>query len=162
MVKIPNDIENIFTGNVGWILVLLLVAGSSFLIGSSYRQKQTASGVAVSSGSNRQNSSQTSPISDISATLQTTTQPVFDPTATVAAPTANNVTKPPSINPGVINLNSGTEVELESLPGIGPSKAKAIIDYRTANGPFVTIEEIEKVKGIGPKTFANLKSKITI
>ncbi|WP_275060688.1 ComEA family DNA-binding protein [Fervidobacterium islandicum] len=61
-----------------------------------------------------------------------------------------------------ININTATSEELQKLPGIGPTKAQAIIDYRTANGPFKTIEEIRNVKGIGEKTFEKLKELITV
>ncbi|AFG35983.1 competence protein ComEA-like protein with helix-hairpin-helix repeat region [Fervidobacterium pennivorans DSM 9078] len=61
-----------------------------------------------------------------------------------------------------ININTASLEELEKLPGIGPSKAQAIIDYRTNNGPFKSIEEIKNVKGIGEKTFEKLKDLITV
>ena len=61
-----------------------------------------------------------------------------------------------------IDLNTATQVELESLPGIGPVTAQAILAFRDQNGPFKTIEEIQKVPGIGEKTFENLRELITI
>ncbi len=61
-----------------------------------------------------------------------------------------------------ININTATAAQLDTLPGIGPSKSAAIVDYRTKNGPFNTIEDIQKVSGIGPVTFANMKDSITI
>ncbi len=61
-----------------------------------------------------------------------------------------------------ININTATAEELDKLPGIGPSIAKAIIDYRTANGPFKTIEDINDVKGIGDVLFAKIKDSITV
>ncbi len=60
------------------------------------------------------------------------------------------------------NINTASLEELEKLPGIGPSKARAIIDYRTTNGLFKDIEEIKNVKGIGEKTFEKLKDLITV
>jgi competence protein ComEA len=62
----------------------------------------------------------------------------------------------------LVNINTATVVELDTLPGIGPSKAAAIIDYRSTNGPFKKIEDIQNVKGIGPATFADMKSLITV
>lgn len=63
---------------------------------------------------------------------------------------------------GMINLNTASADELDSLPGIGPTYAQRIIDYREANGGFSSIEEIENVKGIGPATFGKMKDQITI
>ncbi|MFC2054121.1 helix-hairpin-helix domain-containing protein [Chloroflexota bacterium] len=62
----------------------------------------------------------------------------------------------------LININTASQADLENLPGIGPVKAKTIIAYREINGIFGLIEDIQKVPGIGPKTFENLKSLITI
>lgn len=61
-----------------------------------------------------------------------------------------------------VNLNSATKDELVALPGIGPSKAQAIIDYRTQNGPFRSVDEVRKVRGIGEKLFQQLKPELTI
>jgi competence protein ComEA len=61
-----------------------------------------------------------------------------------------------------ININTASVEELDKLPGIGPSIAGAIIDYRTANGPFKQIEDINEVKGIGDALFAKIKEQITI
>jgi len=63
---------------------------------------------------------------------------------------------------GMININTASASELDSLPGIGSTYAQRIIDYREANGGFSSIEEIENVKGIGPATFEKMKDQITI
>jgi competence ComEA-like helix-hairpin-helix protein len=63
---------------------------------------------------------------------------------------------------GLVNINTANTTELETLPGIGPAKAAAIVDYRTAHGPFTQSIDIQKVKGIGPATYENLKDLITI
>lgn len=60
-----------------------------------------------------------------------------------------------------VDINTASGAELEELPGIGPSLAQRILDYREANGPFVTIEDIVNVSGIGPATYENLKDLIT-
>jgi len=59
-----------------------------------------------------------------------------------------------------IDINSASQEELESLPGIGPKKAQAIIGYRKRYGPFKTKSDIIKVKGIGEKTYQKIKDKI--
>jgi len=61
-----------------------------------------------------------------------------------------------------IDINSADATQLESLPGIGPAKSKAIIDYRTQNGPFQNAADLEKVPGIGPKTMEQLAPLIMV
>lgn len=61
----------------------------------------------------------------------------------------------------LININTANESELDSLPGIGPARAKDIISYREENGGFKSIEEIKNIKGIGESSFEKLKDKIT-
>ena len=62
----------------------------------------------------------------------------------------------------LVNINTADSTQLQTLNGIGPAKAQAIIDYRTQNGPFKTIEEIMNVSGIGQVTFDNIKAYITV
>lgn len=62
----------------------------------------------------------------------------------------------------LININSATQSELESLPEIGPVTASKIIAYRETNGPFLRIEDIQKVDGIGPDTFKKIETLITV
>lgn len=62
----------------------------------------------------------------------------------------------------LINLNTATESELETLTGIGVSTAKKIIDYRKKNGKFKSIEEIKNVSGIGDAKYAAIKEDITV
>jgi competence protein ComEA len=61
----------------------------------------------------------------------------------------------------LININTANLDALDSLPGIGPTTAQKIIDYRNSNGPFATIEDILNVSGIGPATFDEIKNLIT-
>jgi competence protein ComEA len=61
-----------------------------------------------------------------------------------------------------VNINTATKEELDSLKGIGPVKAQAIVDYRTQNGPFKSVDDIRKVKGIGDKTFDEIKGDIAV
>lgn len=63
---------------------------------------------------------------------------------------------------GMIHINSASEQELTSLPGIGPSKAKAIIAYREKHGMFKAEKDLLKVKGIGSKLYAKIKGHVSI
>lgn len=61
-----------------------------------------------------------------------------------------------------VNINAADETQLETLPGIGPAKAKAIIAHRNEQGKFQSIEALKDVTGIGDKTFEQLKDLIDI
>jgi competence protein ComEA len=61
-----------------------------------------------------------------------------------------------------VNINSADAAALATISGIGPKKAEAIISYRKANGKFKTVNDLQKVKGIGPKTLEKIKSGLTI
>jgi competence protein ComEA len=72
--------------------------------------------------------------------------------------------EPPSKGPaadGKVNVNPADLTELESLPGIGPTIAQRIIDYRQMNGPFAQIEDVMEVSGIGPAIFEKIHDLIT-
>lgn len=60
-----------------------------------------------------------------------------------------------------VNINTASQTELQTLPHIGPAKAEAIVKYRIEHGPFQRVEDIQKVKGIGPSTFEKLRPEIT-
>ena len=61
-----------------------------------------------------------------------------------------------------LDLNVATEAELDALPGVGPNRAQAIIEHRSKNGPFASVEDLRNVKGIGDKTFAELKPLLSV
>lgn len=61
-----------------------------------------------------------------------------------------------------ININRATALQLDALDGIGPVIARRIIEYRKVNGPFVTIEDLQKVSGIGVAKFTTIKSKVRV
>ena len=61
-----------------------------------------------------------------------------------------------------VNINTANQSELDSLPGIGPSIAQRIIEYREENGNFQKIEDLQNVKGIGDAKFSNIKDNVTV
>ena len=61
-----------------------------------------------------------------------------------------------------VNINSASAEELKALPGIGPAKAAAIVEYRTQNGNFKSVEDLKNVKGIGPGVLEKLKGEATV
>ena len=61
-----------------------------------------------------------------------------------------------------VNVNTASKAELEALPGIGPVKAQAIVDYRKAHGPFKSVDDINKVKGVGDATFDKIKGDLSV
>lgn len=67
-----------------------------------------------------------------------------------------------STSPRKIDINQATQEEFETLPGIGPSKAAAILAYREEHGPFKAIEDLMNVSGIGQKTFDKLATSIQV
>ena len=62
----------------------------------------------------------------------------------------------------VVNVNTATKAELESLEGIGAVKAQAIVDHRKKNGNFKSLEEVKKVDGVGDATFEKIKKDISL
>jgi len=84
-------------------------------------------------------------------------QPGAAPTST--AQEAANSTPASS---DLININTATLQELDSLPGIGPTTAQKIIEYRQQHGPFQALEDLMNVPGIGPATFDKIKDLITL
>ena len=63
---------------------------------------------------------------------------------------------------GPININRASAKEFDGLAGIGPVIAKRIVEYRRINGPFMTIEDLQKVSGIGSAKFEEFKSKVSV
>jgi len=61
-----------------------------------------------------------------------------------------------------VNINTANAEELDILPGVGPKMAQAIVEFRKANGKFSALEDLQKVKGLGPKKFAAIRPHITL
>jgi comEA protein len=90
----------------------------------------------------------------------------------IAADTATTATKAPADTKAVakdaakpklmVNINKASKDELKALKGIGDTRAQDIIDYRTKNGDFKTIDDLEKVKGVGPGTMKQIRANISV
>lgn len=61
-----------------------------------------------------------------------------------------------------VNINTASQSELETLKGIGPAKAKAIVEYRNQNGMFNSIDDLEKISGIGPGVIKQIRNEVTV
>ena len=79
------------------------------------------------------------------ADAQTKGQPAAKPASTV-----------------VVNINTASAAEFESLPGVGSKTAALIVEYRQKNGPFKKLEELMNVRGLGEKTFLKLRPQLTL
>ena len=98
-------------------------------------------------------------------------QPVFDGQQIMvpwqpdkAPPGASEASAPvnASVQGGKININTATQAQLETLPGIGPVRAASIIKYREEKGGFTRIDELLNISGIGEKTLSTLRDLVTI
>ena len=78
------------------------------------------------------------------------------------APTSSATGLSQGVASNLVNINTASQQELDTLAGIGPALAQRIIAYRTVKGPFTKIEDIQNVSGIGPVTFEKIKNMITI
>ncbi len=96
------------------------------------------------------------PIEDETVASQADDSP---PAAT--SPTSGTLPAPDAVGL-LVNINTASAAELETLPSIGPKTAEAIIAYRKEHGPFATVEALTDVKGIGPATLEKLRALITI
>ncbi|MCX6808276.1 MAG: ComEA family DNA-binding protein [Candidatus Berkelbacteria bacterium] len=167
---------------IGSLLLTLVVFGSVFLLWRTnyfepaIQREQASSEQKIKELEEKLSSSETNtgteiapediaaaavtPSSDSSGTPSKTTPKTV--TSTSPSSTSSKTATPSESVSKIININTASATELDSLPGIGPSKAAAIIDYRTIHGPFSSIEAIKNVKGIGDVTYSKLKDLITI
>ena len=79
-----------------------------------------------------------------------------------AAQKPSSPSRPAPVAANLVNLNTATVAQLESLPGIGAKTAQRIIEHRQKNGGFKKIEELMNVRGVGEKSFLKLKPLITV
>lgn len=83
--------------------------------------------------------------------------------APLAAPAQDKPAAAKAVTPAApVNLNTATQAQLETLPGIGAATAKRILEYRQKTGGFKKIEELMNVRGIGEKSFLKLKPFVSV
>jgi competence protein ComEA len=82
--------------------------------------------------------------------------------AKAAKPAAASAGKPAATATAPVNINTATQEQLESLPGVGAKAAERILEYRQKNGNFKKIEDLMNVQGIGEKSFLKLKPLLTV
>jgi competence protein ComEA len=87
---------------------------------------------------------------------------VLVPKESQSPPTTETGTGTVSGATGLVNVNSATNTELETLPGIGEVIAQAIVDHRTENGPFTSVEQLVDVSGIGDATLETIRELVTV
>ena len=108
------------------------------------------------------NSSVSVKTNDVDKVKEETTTETITKTPEEAASPANESSRKLKKETTSVNINESSIEELTTISGIGESKAKAIIEYRTTNGPFKSVEEIKNVSGIGDKLYDKIKAYITI
>jgi competence protein ComEA len=84
------------------------------------------------------------------------------PAAANPAPSPNKAASPAEPTYGVVNINEASAAELERLPGIGPTRARAVLELRARLARFSRIEELLRVKGIGRATFRKLRPYLSL
>ena len=129
------------------VLIILLI----LLLTSGALHRETPVGYA-SSGS----------VKELSTEAPATPTEGALPQPTVEASPVPDITGQPKTTAGKVNINKAGLEELMSLPYIGEVKARAILDYRNTHGPFKSIDELENIKGIGPKTLEKLRPLVTV
>ena len=89
------------------------------------------------------------------------TSPIMSPNAVSGAGAPPNAV-PSNGVPALVDINQATTADLDRLPGIGPSTARAIVDHRTRNGPFASVDDLLAVRGIGPAKLAELRALVRV
>ena len=85
-------------------------------------------------------------------------------TAGAGLPITSTQPGPPAVpgGPAIVDLNTADLTLLDALPGVGPGRARAIVGYREANGPFHAVQELARVPGFGPAALAKLQGRVRV
>lgn len=150
-----------------WIVMLVLLAGGAYWIYHSQAGAEAEGWLTVNSGMEQLLTAKAteSPGTSKSSAATSATAASIVPVGSTAPvqPSASASLAATNAAPSNgININTASASRLTDLPGIGPSKAKAIVEYRESHGAFAAPEDLMKVKGIGEKTYSALKNRITV
>src|SRR5262249_39560549 len=135
---------------------------------TALQDKVTFGGTTTSKKSTAKTSSKKKTTTTPEATTDETTTSSRSKSSSATKQSENKSLEPTGsssgkLTPGqTVNINTASAEELDALPGIGPSKAQAIIDYRNEHGRFNSIEDIQNVKGIKGGEFSKLKDYIRV
>lgn len=124
----------------GILLIVLTLAGSGYLL--------------LNNGSKKSDINFVESKSPVIQTAGSTEKPALNSSQSASNSNAKTSAK--------ININTASIEDLDKLPGVGPATAQKIIDYRTQNGPFKTIQDINYVSGIGDAKYSQMKDLISI
>lgn len=156
---------------IGGILILAILGGSGVLIYRENYKMPSIDGriknleLRITELEQEKNKAQETSFQTNSKTQASSTQTEQGQVAgtSSADPSASVGMTKPANQPtaGKININTATLAELDTLVGIGPAKAKAIIDYRNTKGGFKTIDELDNVSGIGKATIDKFRDMVS-
>lgn len=152
----------------GFILIITLLTSlslGSVLVQYWLYRPQSAEMMQPAHSSARSADAQLSPLpvttSDPAPLAQ---NPASSPKLVPLSPSSPGVTAPPSSSGGsaLLNINTASQSDLETLPGVGPSTARAILQFRQKNGAFHSVDELTAVEGIGTKKLEKLRPYVTV
>jgi len=159
---------------VGALLILLLNSGHQGIPGwqpanESLRLTLAISGEGASlptqsfSGINGTESGDVNTTHNLPTTVSSAAAPALTQSDAVSTPAAASASEPSdALGASLLDLNKASVTDLDGLPGIGPSKAQAIVDFRESRKGFRSVEELLKVKGIGPKLYDKIRALVKV
>ncbi len=178
--KLRNDLEGIKPINnaatqkekkrkvieivVGVVLLVLIITGGIILLAQNNESEPRVAGASTENEEalKAEIDNLNKKIDELNNKIDTAQSVVTETSTSETSSSGESTSSDSSQIAGVVNINTASASELDSLPGIGPTYAERIIEYRESNGGFSSIDELKNIKGIGDKTFDKLKNSVTI
>jgi len=163
-----------FAAGIGALLYLLLNSGHQGIPGwqsvnESLRATLSVNGATALSptqslsGVDVPESGDVNAVSNLSTTGPSAAAPALTQSDTASTPAAASASEPSdALGASLLDLNTASVTDLDELPGVGPSKAQAIIDFRDSRKGFRSAEELLEVKGIGPKLYDKIRPLVKV